>query len=183
MNAPRKVFHIVDYMRVTASAIVDAAGVATVEFEPVRAGYLWRIERVTTALSTGGATGVILYAGPANPANVIEQTNAPTLNVADESQPITVPENVAVRAVFAGATVAAVATVTLQILVLEIDYPRKEAPKLLPDILPASIAGKLPPVVMEELTERVEDIRQVSREDRRQQVEAREVEGVGHGIP
>jgi hypothetical protein len=86
---------LVDYPpALERSATADASGVATVEFDPVDTGFLWRVERATSYLSDqnppAGATGLV-YEGPSLvPLRIRDGSSSPRLDIADESSPITV---------------------------------------------------------------------------------------------
>jgi hypothetical protein len=75
------------------SAKADAVGTATVQFDPVDPGYLWRVERMTTYLSDQAPpTGAVLlvYDGPTLlPIRIRDGSTVPAFDIADESSPIT----------------------------------------------------------------------------------------------
>lgn len=86
---------LVDYpAALEGRAIAGADGTATVEFDPVDTPFLWRIERMTTFLSTqappAGAT-CLVYEGPTLlPTRLRDGSTAPQLDIADEQSPITI---------------------------------------------------------------------------------------------
>jgi len=99
------------------SAPVDANGNATVTTDPVPLGYVWRIERMTTVVSQtkdgaaintpAGATLFVYKASDSNSLRPIayrDGSSSPGLDVADESQPITVQQGYSVVAQWTGLT-------------------------------------------------------------------------------
>lgn len=99
------------------SALVDANGNATVATDPVPLGYYWRIERMTTVVSQtkdGSAiatpAGATLYVYKATdsagqrPIAYRDGSSSPGLDVADESQPITVQQGYSLVAQWSGLT-------------------------------------------------------------------------------
>lgn len=85
---------LVDYPApLEGTAKADASGTATIEFEPIDTGYLWRVERMTTYMSDqappAGAT-CLVYEGPTLlPIRIRDGSSSPSLDIADQSSPIT----------------------------------------------------------------------------------------------
>lgn len=99
------------------SALVGTDGTATVTTDPVPLGYTWRIERMTTVVSQtkdgaaiatpAGATLFVYKAADGNSTRPIayrDGSSSPGLDVADESQPITVQQGYSVVAQWTGLT-------------------------------------------------------------------------------
>lgn len=98
------------------SALVDANGNATIISDPVPLGYYWRIERMTTvvsqtkdgaAISTPAGATLFVYKstdGGTRPINYRDGSSSPGLDVADESQPITIQQGYSLVAHWTGLT-------------------------------------------------------------------------------
>jgi hypothetical protein len=85
---------LVDYPApLESKATADATGTATIRFDPVESGYLWRIERQTTYLSDQAppaAAVLLVYEGPTLlPLRIRDGSSSPNLDIADQSSPIT----------------------------------------------------------------------------------------------
>jgi hypothetical protein len=85
---------LVDYPpALEETAVADANGTATVEFDPIDTPFLWRVERMTTYLSDqsppSGAV-CLVYEGPSLlPMRMRDGSSSPALDIADEFSPIT----------------------------------------------------------------------------------------------
>lgn len=77
----------------SGSAVADAGGTATVMFDPIDTPFLWRVERITTYLSDQAPpAGAVcqVYEGPnIAPGRLRDGSSSPSLDIADESSPIT----------------------------------------------------------------------------------------------
>jgi hypothetical protein len=97
------------------SSAVDAAGNASVMTDPVALGYIWRVERLTTFVTTAAGALVTPPAGAVMnvykvPAGVStglpkwfrDGSQSPGLDVADESSPITVQQGLSLLFAWSG---------------------------------------------------------------------------------
>lgn len=85
---------LVDYPpALEGTAVADASGTATVEFDPVDSPLIWRIERMTTYCPTPQPAGanVLVYEGPTLlPLRIRDGSASPDLDIADQASPITI---------------------------------------------------------------------------------------------
>ncbi len=111
---------LVDYPpALEGSAVANASGVATVEFDPVDVPFLWRVERMTTYLSDqappAGAK-CLAYEGPSVlPIRIRDGSSSPALDIADQSSPITVQTSNQLIVQWTGLTPGTTASVSVQI--------------------------------------------------------------------
>lgn len=108
-----------------------ASGILSVSTEPVDLGFLWRIERMTTVISAtlGGIpvatpAGAALWvykgipapsgAGSPSPIKFRDGSSAPGLDVADESNPITVQQGLPLLFYWTGLAPGCFAAISLQ---------------------------------------------------------------------
>lgn len=119
---------LVDYPDdIQQSALVGADGSATVTTDPVPLGYYWRIERMTTVVSQttdglpilppAGATFSVYKAADGigkRPIMYRDGSASPGLDVADESQPITVQQGYSLVCYWTGLTLGTHASVSMQ---------------------------------------------------------------------
>jgi hypothetical protein len=119
---------LVDYPDdIQQSALVGADGTATVTTDTVPLGYYWRIERMTTVVSqTKDGSPVTTPAGAAvsvykaadgsskRPIMYRDGSASPGLDVADESQPITVQQGYSLVFAWTGLTPGTFASVSVQ---------------------------------------------------------------------
>jgi hypothetical protein len=110
---------LVDYPpALEGSAVADASGTATVTFDAVNTGFLWRIERMTTYCSPqtqpAGAT-LLVYEGPTIlPLRIRDGSSSPALDVADQSSPITIQPSAQLTFQWTGLTTGTQAYVSVQ---------------------------------------------------------------------
>lgn len=109
------------------SAQVSADGTATIITDPVPLGYYWRIERMTTVVSqTKDGTAITTPSGATlfvyktsdttskRPIAYRDGSSSPGLDVADESQPITVQQGYSLVAQWTGLTAGTYAAFSAQ---------------------------------------------------------------------
>lgn len=100
------------------TATADGTGTATVQFDPVDAQFLWRIERMTTwcSISTQPAAAQFLvYEGPSLlPVRIRDGSSSPALDVADQSAPITLQPSSQLIVQWTGLTPATQVAVSVQ---------------------------------------------------------------------
>lgn len=109
------------------SALVSGAGTATITTDPVPLGYYWRIERMTTVVSqtkdglpiaTPGGASMAVYKGAdgtsTRPITYRDGSASPGLDVADESQPITVQQGYSLVFLWTGLTAGTYASISVQ---------------------------------------------------------------------
>lgn len=100
------------------TATADASGTATVQFDPIDVGYLWRVERLTTYLSDqnppAGAK-CLVYEGPTLlPIRIRDGSSSPALDIADESSPITLQPSTQLTVQWTGLAQGTTASVSVQ---------------------------------------------------------------------
>lgn len=119
---------LVDYPDdIQQSALVGADGIATITTDPVPLGYYWRIERMTTVVSQtkdglsinppAGALFSVYKAADGigkRPIMYRDGSASPGLDVADESQPITVQQGYALVCLWTGLTAGTYASISVQ---------------------------------------------------------------------
>jgi hypothetical protein len=111
---------LVDYpAALEDQAKADSTGVATVEFDPVDSPFLWRVERMMTYLSDqnppAGAT-CLVYEGPSLlPVRIRDGSSSPSLDIADQSSPITLQPSTQLVVQWTGLRPNTVASVSVQI--------------------------------------------------------------------
>lgn len=119
---------LVDYPDdIEESARVGADGTATITIDPVPLGYYWRIERMTTVVSQtqdgapiptpgGAALGVYKAADgiSTRPKLYRDGSASPGLDVADESQPITVQQGNQLVLQWTGLTAGTYVSISIQ---------------------------------------------------------------------
>lgn len=110
---------LVDYPApLEGSAVADANGTATVEFDPIDAPFLWRVERMTTYLSDQAPpAGAIcqVYEGPSiQPTKVRDGSSSPSFDIADENSPITLQPTSQLIVQWTGLRVGTTASVSAQ---------------------------------------------------------------------
>lgn len=110
---------LVDYPpALEGSALANASGVATVEFDPIDHPFLWRVERATTYLSDQNPpAGAVcqMFEGPATgPTRMRDGSASPSLDIADESSPITFQPTSNVIVQWSGLTPGTKASVSVQ---------------------------------------------------------------------
>lgn len=118
---------LVDYPDdIQQSAQVGADGTATITTDPVPLGYYWRIERMTTvvsqtkdgaAITTPAGATLFVYKSTDNsqrPVAYRDGSASPGLDVADESQPITVQQGYSLVASWTGLTPGTYAALSVQ---------------------------------------------------------------------
>ena len=106
---------VVDYRReAKRTTPADGTGVMLVTFDPVPAGLLWLVQRVTVTTTSTTQTQAGVYAGDPTPANLVDGTNSGNLDVADQASPILVDSSVSLNVQWTGASAGAVGTVTVQ---------------------------------------------------------------------
>jgi hypothetical protein len=100
------------------SALADASGTATIEWDPIDTGFLWRIERMTTVLSDANPPAgaqFTVYEGPSTlPVRAREGSSSPSFDIADESSPITLQPSSQLIAQWTGLTPGTKASVSVQ---------------------------------------------------------------------
>jgi hypothetical protein len=101
------------------TATANAAGVATVEFDPIDSPFLWRVERMTTYLSDqnppAGAV-CLAYEGPSLlPIRIRDGSSSPALDIADEASPITLQPATQLIVQWTGLVAGTKASVSVQI--------------------------------------------------------------------
>jgi hypothetical protein len=123
---------LVDYPDdIQQSALVGADGTATITTDSVPLGYYWRIERMTTVVSqtkdglpilTPGGAALSVYKAAdgvgKRPIMYRDGSASPGLDVADESQPITVQQGYALVFLWSGLTAGTYASVSVQYALL-----------------------------------------------------------------
>lgn len=110
---------LVDYPPdLEATATADATGTALAEFDPIDSPYLWRIERMTTYLSDQAppaGAACLVYKGPSLlPIRIRDGSSAPSLDVADQSSPITLQPTEQLAVQWTGLTPGTVCSVSVQ---------------------------------------------------------------------
>lgn len=110
---------LVDYPpTLEGSAVADANGIATVEFDPIDMPFLWRVERLTTRLSDDNPpAGAVceVYEGPTLlPTRLRDGSSAPSLDIADQSSPITLQPTAQLVVQWTGLTPGTTASVSAQ---------------------------------------------------------------------
>lgn len=113
---------IVDYRKaIKRSGPAGADGICTATFDPVPAGYLWRVERiVVTNTSTISQSAARFYdTDPNTPGALADSTFSGNEDIADENSPVTVDSNVSAVMVWTGCDVAAVGTVKIQYVLVQ----------------------------------------------------------------
>lgn len=102
-----------------------ASGILQVESDPVDQGFIWRVERMTTYLSSsaGGppvaspiGSALYVYKGVSAPSPIKfrDGSSAPGLDVADESNPITVQQGLPLLFYWSGLTPGLYAAISVQ---------------------------------------------------------------------
>lgn len=101
-----------------ATAKADANGTATVEFDPIDSPFLYRVERITTYLSDQAPpAGAVcqVYEGPTIlPTRLRDGSGSPSLDIADQSSPITLQPTSQLVVQWTGLRVNTVASVSVQ---------------------------------------------------------------------
>jgi hypothetical protein len=101
-----------------STAKADANGTATVEFDPIDSPFLWRVERITTYLSDQAPpAGAVcqVYEGPTIlPTRLRDGSGSPSLDIADQSSPITLQPTSQLVVQWTGLRVNTVASVSVQ---------------------------------------------------------------------
>jgi hypothetical protein len=105
---------VVDYRTVAASSAPAAGGSCSLTLEPVDAGYLWLVQRITVLCTSTTPTTAYVYEGDPAPGNFRDGTSRGNLDVADEASPILVDSTRYLTVVWQGASAGAVGTVTVQ---------------------------------------------------------------------
>lgn len=107
----------------SGNAVIDAAGVAQIDINGPKPGYLWKIERITVKTTNSLLTpqvdhyAVSSAVGSGQESGEDEFDNTPqgTLNVSDEFSPPVIHEGENIRTVWSGGTAGGLCTVRLQI--------------------------------------------------------------------
>lgn len=103
-------------------AAANGAGVAQAVFGPVQPGYQWRVERIAISSDSALASAFTMYLETIDPTNIVESTPSGNNDIADETQPILVPEGSRLLAVWTGATPGALCSVRIQYTIYVLDY-------------------------------------------------------------
>ena len=82
---------LVQTRAVAKTALVDAAGLATVTFDSVPDGHRWQVDRIVVSTTSGTLTSFWLYLDTVDPRNLVDGTNAGDFDVNDADAPIEVP--------------------------------------------------------------------------------------------
>lgn len=112
-------FRVLDERRTPLKGIAPAGanGLITATYDPVPAGQLWKVERMTIECTSSTQTIALVYVGQAAPQNLVDGTEAGNLDFG-EGVPILVPGSLSLIIVWTGASVGAIGTVTAQYRVL-----------------------------------------------------------------
>lgn len=100
----------------------DAGGIAVVNFGPVQPGYQWRVERIAISSDSALASAFTLYLDSIDPTNIVESSPSGNSDIADETQPILVPEGSRLIGRWTGGTPGALASARIQYTVYVLDY-------------------------------------------------------------
>lgn len=106
---------LVDYPpALEGSLIAPATGIATLEWEAPDIDYFYRLERVTTFV-TGSSSGTCaLYEGAVLPIRIRDGSTTVSLDIADESSPITIHPTMPVILQWTGITPGAKCSASIQ---------------------------------------------------------------------
>jgi hypothetical protein len=100
------------------SAVADANGTATVEFDPIDTPFLWRVERMTTYLSDrnppSGAQCLVFEGPNLQPMRLRDGSSSPSLDIADEASPITLQPTSQLVIQWLGLTPGTIASASVQ---------------------------------------------------------------------
>jgi hypothetical protein len=132
---------LTNWIRRSASAVADAAGVATVRIDFYGLGSYALIDRINIACASG--TLAIFYVGGISDDSFVDSTTTPTRATADNNSPIHVIQGEQLIAVVSGMTAGHVATVRVQARTYEVD---SDADKV-PDRKPVDLKGGIPNTV------------------------------------
>jgi hypothetical protein len=86
----------------------------TATFDPVPAGYLWLVQRITVLTDSTTPTQATVYAGYPSPQNFVDGTERGNLDTADESSPILIDSSVSLAVVWTGASLGSTAHARIQ---------------------------------------------------------------------
>lgn len=104
---------LTDYL-VATGADGDADGDVTLEFGPVPAGHLWKVQRLVVFADSTAYSTCLVYVGKPTASNLVDGTDNGNLAVADMSQPIVVPEGQTLTVVWTGLTAGSSCTARCQ---------------------------------------------------------------------
>lgn len=102
------------YNRLRAQAVATAAGVADISFGRPPAGWTWHVQRIAVQSDSLLVPVCTVYEGAIDQANVIDFTTTGNGDVADQSSPILVTEELLLR--WTGATPGANVYARVQII-------------------------------------------------------------------
>lgn len=118
-RAPEAGLEVIDRKRVTLRATADASGTATATGPDIPSRQRWVLEQATIACTSTSATKLRLFDGAASPANQLDGSNAGNYDNADWSPGLIVSAGSRLVAQWTGATTGAVATMNVQVQVLQ----------------------------------------------------------------
>lgn len=109
---------LVDFRDVRAQAIVDPAGVATIELEQLAGDVTWLVDHAVVACASAAGSQMRLYASVVSDRTLLDGTSRGDFDVADWPAGLRVGPVTALIAQWTGATPGATATIALQVRVL-----------------------------------------------------------------
>jgi hypothetical protein len=108
---------LVDYpLALEGTAKAGSDGTALLQWDAPDVDYFYRIERLTTYVIGNSASGATcsLYEGQVAPQRLRDGSNRPTLDIADESSPITIHPTMPIVIQWVGLTPGATASASVQ---------------------------------------------------------------------
>lgn len=105
-------------LRREVSAPADAAGIAVLEFEQLRPGYIWQVERISTVVANGAGSIAAVYAGSLRPGALTHVIEDADFYAADVNR-IIVPLGGRLIVRISAAPVGSTCTASVQTIVTE----------------------------------------------------------------
>jgi hypothetical protein len=107
---------VIDYATAPGSATADATGTATITFDEVDQGELWRVERIVITANSAQTLNAAVYAGYPSPGNLRDFTQIPPgwSAIAEYPALLTIPATVALQITTTGAAQGDTVTASVQ---------------------------------------------------------------------